>query len=191
MEHNTRLERLPHLHRQETAGLHWRLILARLVLAPLPIHVGPRLRSMVLRIAGFRIGRGTLMSGTPTITGPKGLYRNLIVGRECYFNVGCSLDLGETLTIGDRVSLGHGVMLLTTSHDPGPAAHRAGAARSSPVSIGEGAWLGTRCVVLPGVQVGAGAIVGAGAVVNRDVPPHTVVAGVPAKVIRQLDPGEK
>jgi acetyltransferase-like isoleucine patch superfamily enzyme len=53
----------------------------------------------------------------------------------------------------------------------------------SPVEIGEDVWIGAHAVVLPGVRIGSGAVVGAGAVVNRDVPPNTIVGGVPARVI--------
>jgi maltose O-acetyltransferase len=178
------------LPRQEITGLHWRLMAARLLVAPLPIYVGSRLRSLVLRIAGFRVGRGTLIAGMPTISGPKGLHRNLVIGRHCFVNVGCLLDLGAALVVGDRVSLGQEVMLLTTTHEPGPLQHRAGPIRSSPVSVGDGAWLGARCVVLPGVRIGEGAIVAAGAVVTRDVESHTLVAGVPARFVRSLAGGE-
>ena len=177
--------------------MHWRLLLARLVLAPLPLQVGPRLRPLILRAAGFRIGPGTLMAGTPIITGPRGLARHLRIGRECFFNFGCTLDLGGPLLIGDRVSLGQEVMVLTTSHDVGPLERRAGLLHARPVTVGEGAWVGARSVIRPGVTVGEGAIVAAGAVVTRDVPPHTMVGGVPARVIRELgtdvvqaDPGE-
>ncbi len=55
-----------------------------------------------------------------------------------------------------------------------------------PVTICDGVWLGARCTILPGVTVGEGAVVGAGAVVNKNVPAHTLVAGVPAVCIREL-----
>jgi maltose O-acetyltransferase len=182
----SRMQRFLQLHREETTGLHWRLLLARLVVAPLPLHVGSRVRSAALRWAGFRIGRGTVMWGMPTITGLAGLYDNLDVGSECWFNEGCVLDLGARITIGDRVALGHQVIVMTTSHEVGSEERRAGAMHARPVSIGAGAWIGTRSVILPGVEVGAGAIVGAGALVNAHVPPGTVVGGVPARQVRDL-----
>jgi acetyltransferase-like isoleucine patch superfamily enzyme len=59
--------------------------------------------------------------------------------------------------------------------------------KSSPVKIGDNVWLGARATVLKGVTIGDGAVVAAGALVTRDVPSRTVVAGVPARVIKHLD----
>ncbi|NTU65300.1 MAG: hypothetical protein HGB05_18340 [Chloroflexi bacterium] len=76
-------------------------------------------------------------------------------------------------------------------HAPGTPANRsdqrAGATFSAPVTIQDGTWLGARCIVLPGVTVGRGSVVGAGSVVTKDVPPNTLVGGVPAKVIRSIN----
>ncbi|MEP7190805.1 MAG: DapH/DapD/GlmU-related protein, partial [Roseiflexaceae bacterium] len=81
---------------------------------------------------------------------------------------------------------GHHVVVLTGSHEVGPPSQRAAALYTKTVTIGDGAWLGARCTILPGVTIGAGAIVAAGAVVNRDVPPNTLVAGIPAHVVKSL-----
>lgn len=172
--------------REELGGLHIRLLLARLILMPLPSHVGSRLRVAVLRLVGFRIGSGSLMWGTPEITGDADLYAQLTIGQRCWFNVGCFFDLGASITIGDQVAFGHHVVVLTGSHEVGPPAQRAARLYTKPVTIGNGAWLGARCTILPGVTIGAGAIVAAGAVVNRDVPPNTLVAGIPARVVKSL-----
>ncbi len=175
---------------EELSGLHLRLLVARLILMPLPLHVGSRLRVAVFRLAGFRIGAGTLMWGTPTITGGADLYAKLIIGRRCWFNVGCFFDLGASITIGDQVAFGHQVVVLTSSHEVGPPSQRAAALYTKSVTIGDGAWLGARCTILPGVHVGAGAIVAAGAVVNRDIPANTMVAGIPARAIKRLALGD-
>ncbi|NTU77964.1 MAG: acyltransferase [Chloroflexales bacterium] len=79
-------------------------------------------------------------------------------------------------------------MILTSSHEIGPREHRAGEVMRAAVLIGDGAWLGPRSIILPGVTIGPGAIVTAGALVNKNVPPHTRVAGAPAKVVEELDP---
>jgi maltose O-acetyltransferase len=180
------VSKLARVFREEISGLHLRLLLARLILAPLPIHVGSRLRVHVLRLAGFRIGPGCVMWGTPTITGSGTLYHKLTIGQGCWLNVGIFFDLGASITIGNRVAIGHQVMVLTTSHEIGPREQRAAALETKPVSIDDGAWIGARCTILPGVKIGAGAIVAAGAVVSRDVPPNTMVAGIPARAVKPL-----
>jgi len=171
---------------EELSGFHLKLLLIQILLAPLPIHVGSRLRVYGLRLAGFRIGRSCVMWGMPHITGGHDLYRKLTIGQGCWFNMGCFFDLGAPITIGDRVAFGHQVMVMTNSHDIGIQQQRAAALCAKPVTIEDGAWLGARCTILPGVTIGAGAIVAAGAVVNRDVAPNTVVAGVPARAIKLL-----
>jgi maltose O-acetyltransferase len=174
------------LLRAEFEGLHLRLLLAQILLAPLPIHVGGRLRAYVLKLVGFRIGRGTVLAGMPVITLGGNGYNNLVIGQGCWINIGCLFDLGAEIRIGDRVSIGHGAIILTCSHEVGTTEQRAFKLFNKPVSIGSGAWLGSRTTILPGVTVGAGAIVAAGSVVHQDVPPNTVVAGVPARIARDL-----
>lgn len=88
-------------------------------------------------------------------------------------------DLHAEIVVGDYVSLGQQVMLLTWTAETGLPPR--------PVRIEAGVWLGARSIILPGVTVGRGAIVAAGAVVAEDVPPDTLVGGVPAGVIRLLD----
>jgi maltose O-acetyltransferase len=172
---------------EELVGLHPRLLLAQMAMSWLPPYTGSRLRPAILRSAGFRIGAGTVFWGRPTIVGGPGLYKRLIIGSDCWFNLNCYFDLGCDITIGDRVSVGQEVMILTNSHRIGDLSRRAGPLQASPVRVEDGAWLSTRCTILPGVTVGAGAIVAAGAVVTRSVAPHVMVGGVPARIIRELD----
>ena len=78
-------------------------------------------------------------------------------------------------------------VITTSSHVIGTPERRAGRLKPEPVRIGHGAWIASRAVILPGVEVGEGAIVAAGAVVARSVAPNTLVGGIPARVIRHLD----
>lgn len=182
------MNKLKSLLSEEFAGLHGRLLLARFLLAPLPYYVGSRVRVRVLRLLGFRgISSSAVMWGLPTITGQGDIYNNLKVGNISRFNIGCLLNLGDKITIGNHVGFGQQVMILTESHAIGPAEYRSGELRPKPVKIGNGCWVGARAMILPGVTIGDGAVVAAGAIVTKDVPPHTVVAGIPAKVIRELE----
>jgi maltose O-acetyltransferase len=180
------LSKVVRVFREELSGLHLRLLFARLLLWPFPIHTANRLRVFLLRAVGFEIGPKTIIVGTPIFTGGSDLYGKLKIGAACWFNVECFFDLGESITIGDRVAVGHQVIILTSSHEVGPEERRAATWYAKPVTIGDGVWLGARCTIMPGVRVGDGAIVAAGALVNRDVSPHTLVAGVPARSVKTL-----
>lgn len=110
------------------------------------------------------------------------------IGNGAYLNFEVFIDaLNAPVYIGRHVHLGQRVMLITTSHEIGLPARRAGKNRSEPVMIGEGAWVGAGVTVLPGVTIGEGAVVGAGALVVEDVPAHGVYGGVPARLLRALE----
>jgi acetyltransferase-like isoleucine patch superfamily enzyme len=94
------------------------------------------------------------------------------------------MDLGG-IDIGDDVMLGPGVQLISSGHPLEPELRRS-RITIAPVRIGRGAWIAAGAMVLQGVTVGDDAVVAAGAVVTRDVPARTLVAGVPARVLRSL-----
>lgn len=89
--------------------------------------------------------------------------------------------IGKNCAIGPRVIIG------PAHHKIGSSNRRAGKALYLPCRIEDGVWVGARAVILGGVTIGKGSIVAAGAVVIKDVPPNTMVGGVPAKVIKKLD----
>lgn len=153
---------------------------------PLPIHFGNRVRALAMRLAGFPVGRGTLIQGTPIIFGGGKWSEHLSIGKYCVLSIRIFLDLGASITLDDSVHIGPRTMLVTGGHKIGDSSCRSGVPDPKPIRIGEGAWLGARCTVLPGVTIGEGAIVAAGSVVVKDVPPNTLVAGVPAVVKKQL-----
>jgi maltose O-acetyltransferase len=108
------------------------------------------------------------------------------MGARVFANFGLvALDVAE-ITISDDVQFGPNVQLLTPTHPLDADLRRAKWEAAEPISIGANAWLGGGAIVLPGVTIGEDAVVGAGAVVTKDVPPHVVVAGNPARVIREL-----
>jgi maltose O-acetyltransferase len=126
--------------------------------------------------------------GAPHITGGNLELSSLKIGRDCVIGVGCAFDLAAEIVIGDGVNIGHQTMILTSSHELGPREHRAGAIFKSAVTIESGAWLGPRCIVLPGVTVGKGAVVAPGSLVNKNVSEHTRVGGTPIKLVDSLEP---
>jgi acetyltransferase-like isoleucine patch superfamily enzyme len=106
-------------------------------------------------------------------------------GRNVFVNQACVLNDIGGIEIGDDVMIGPRVSLLTSGHPLDPELRRR-QILAAPIVIERGVWLGAGATVLQGVTVGADAVVAAGAVVSRDVPPRTLVAGVPARVVREL-----
>ena len=109
--------------------------------------------------------------------------KNTKIGKRVFINAGCQFQDQGGITIGDDVLVGPQTIIATLNHDPAP--DKRGGMIPKPIKIGDKVWLGARVTICPGVTIGEGAIVGAGAVVTKDVPPRSVVAGVPAKVIKQ------
>lgn len=146
-----------------------------------------RTRTALLRAMGVRIGRGSLVMGSVNMTGRGGDVSLLSIGEDTFISGPLYVDLGAAVRIGDWVRLGHEVMILTRDHQIGPPHFRCGKTVPKPIDIGDGAWIASRVTILPGVTIGRGAVVASGAVVTSDVPPDTLVGGVPAKILRTLD----
>lgn len=104
-----------------------------------------------------------------------------------YSGIGINARINGTCSIGRHVMMGTDVVIITRNHafdrTDIPMMEQ-GFEQERPVVIGDDVWIGDRVIILPGVTVGNGSILAAGAVVTRDVPPYSIVAGVPAKVIR-------
>ncbi|MBO9533036.1 MAG: L,D-transpeptidase family protein [Solirubrobacteraceae bacterium] len=110
---------------------------------------------------------------------------NLRIGERVFINHGCTVnDLGG-ITIGDDVMIGPNVQLISSGHPTDPERRRREVVVAE-IRIGRGVWIGAGATVLQGVDVGDDAVIAAGAVVTRDVAPRTLVAGVPARAIKQL-----
>lgn len=119
---------------------------------------------------------------------------NIHVGQNCFVNYkSVFLDVAP-ITLGNNVLIGPNVTLATPNH-PFLAEERAFAdypdgchelEYAQPITIGDHCWLCSGATVCGGVTIGAGSIIAAGAVVTRDIPPHSIAAGVPAKVLRQI-----
>lgn len=132
----------------------------------------------------FEIGPGSFLGDQAILQGRHD--GHCVIGARVWIGPQAFLDARD-LVIGDSVGIGPGVRILCAQHsgEPGDTPVIETDQIVRPVRIESGADLGTGSIILPGVTVGHGAIVGAGAVVTRDVPPLAVVAGVPARRLRQ------
>ncbi|MFY0407336.1 acyltransferase [Solicola sp. PLA-1-18] len=107
----------------------------------------------------------------------------LTIGDDVFVNQGAVIHARTQISIGSRVRIGDLVSVCDTDfHEVDPG----GGIRSEPIVIGDDVWIARGAVVLPGSSIGDGAVVAAGSVVRGDVPPWTLVGGVPAKVIRPI-----
>jgi acetyltransferase-like isoleucine patch superfamily enzyme len=109
----------------------------------------------------------------------------VIVGEYTFLGRGVEIDAAAQVTVGSHVLIAPGVFITDHNHnlERGTLIREQGW-RSSPVVIGDDVWIGARAIVLPGVTVGTGAVVGAASVVRENVSPGAIVAGVPARVLR-------
>ncbi|MDI7276314.1 MAG: DapH/DapD/GlmU-related protein [Anaerolineae bacterium] len=119
----------------------------------------------------------------------RGLEQSRIrIGRHCIIGESSIIRGQGGVVIGDNVIIAPHVQIMAVDHvfdDPTRPILEQGI-RAFGIEIEDGAWIGAGAIILDGVRVGRGAVVGAGAVVTRDVAPHTVVAGVPARLLRRI-----
>lgn len=99
-----------------------------------------------------------------------------------FFNSNVKIRCKEKITIGNDVAISHDVTIMDSD---GHQILQEGHKESAPIEIGNNVWVGSRAMILKGVKIGDGAIVAAGAVVTKDVPAYSMVAGVPAKVVKK------
>jgi len=162
---------------EQSQRLRLPLSLVELALHRLPTFVGPRAITLGLRLAGVRLAWSSVFWGMPRLTGSGDVASRLEIGELCGLNFGCLFELDAPISLADHVAVGHEVIFLTRTRDSRDPASRGSVSGAKPIRIEPGCWLGSRCVILPGVTVGAGSVVGASVVVRDDVPPNTLLAG--------------
>lgn len=109
----------------------------------------------------------------------------LSIGNNCYFNHNCSITALRAITIGDECYFANNVVIVDHDHMviKGHIVHDC---VSEGISIGDNVWIGANTTILKGVSIGTGTIVGAGSVVTKNIPEHSIVVGVPARVVKSL-----
>lgn len=144
-------------------------------------HTPEELRELMGRLTGKKVD-DTFRLFPPFYTD---FGKNITIGKDVFINSGCHFQDQGGITIGDGSLIGHNVVLATINHDLNPENGRKN--HYAPIYIGAHVWIGSNATILPGVSVGDWAVVGAGAVVTKDVPPFTVVGGVPARILKTLE----
>lgn len=110
--------------------------------------------------------------------------RNTIVDENVFINACCNFQDQGGIRIGEGSLIGHNVVLATLNHDLNPEKRQI--CIPAPINIGKNVWIGSNSTILPGVTIHNNSVVAAGAVVTKDVPPNTIVGGVPAKIIKKI-----
>jgi acetyltransferase-like isoleucine patch superfamily enzyme len=124
----------------------------------------------------------------PVVLSTRSAQAEIIIGDDCGFT-GTTLVADASIRIGNRVLVGGNASIVDTDFHPLTPEGRSkdiNAGTSRPIEIGDDVFIGMNSLILKGVTVGDGSVVGAGSVVSRDVPPHTIVAGNPATVMKEL-----
>ena len=146
-----------------------------------------RLLITVIDLKRIRFRKRSILSFGIHISFPQ----NISIGDDV--SIACGVRLGAStqgsITIGDRCSITEGTRFVTPTHDYNVLPVSSVGINKS-IVIGKDVWIGTAAIILPGVTVHDRAIVAAGAVVSKDVLPDCMVGGVPAVLIKQLEPGE-
>ena len=137
----------------------------------------------IINAANVRIGRDCLFQDSIYIRA--GVQGRVDIGDRVAINSFVQIYGHGGVTIGADSQLGPGTILTTTGHDYGDEQL---AALFAPIVIGRRVWIGANVTIIGGVTIGDGAVIGAGAVVIRDVPPHTLAVGVPARAVRRVEP---
>jgi acetyltransferase-like isoleucine patch superfamily enzyme len=170
-------------------GRLFRFAFFTLAMVPYRLALVPPVRKLWLRLLGARIGKRTILHDVRFFNLYRRGFAGLEIGNDCFVGDECLFDLAEGIRFEDHVTLAERVVILTHTnvgyrdhplqvHFPPMAA---------PVVIRHGSFVAANVTILPGLAIGPRAFVAAGSVVTKDVPEGTVVAGVPARVVRPVD----
>lgn len=148
--------------------------------------IGCRLRSRVLSLLGLHIGsKGWVAQGVviSKFSDPITIGKGCVINEHTYFNA------TAPITIGHYCGIGFHTKLITANHVieyPADQFRPIDPAKCKPIVIEDHVWIGAASIIYPGVTIGKGAIVAAGSVVIKDVAPHTIVSGSPAKQLKTI-----
>lgn len=138
-----------------------------------------------LRLFGATVGAKAHIYSPLVLHNTK--FSHLAIGENCHIGRGVFLDLADRIEIGDKVVISMNVTLIThLDMGSSPLSVSEFPAEKAPVKIGSGAYIGAGVTILHGVEIGQNSVVAAGSVVRSDVPPDSVVAGIPASIVRTL-----
>lgn len=144
-------------------------------------HTPEEVRQMLSRLFGKQVDE-TLRVFPPFYTD---FGKNTTIGKNVFINACCHFQDQGGITLGDGCLIGHNVVFATLNHGFAPADRAS--LYPAPIVLGKNVWVGSNSTLLQGIRIGDNAVIGAGSVVTKDVPANTIVGGVPARILRQID----
>lgn len=150
----------------------------------------------------IEIGSDCMIQGTLVTETDEAIIR---IANNVFIGNGVVIDCVKSVEIGDDVLIAYGSMLADSDNHSvsystrkkdladwkSGGRHDWSTTVSKPIVISRGVWIGAKTIVLKGVIIGEGAVIGAGSVVTRDIPPYTIAAGNPARIIREIPADER
>jgi acetyltransferase-like isoleucine patch superfamily enzyme len=148
----------------------------------------PQLRRWYLKLVGVKVGKNAIIHNVKFFNGYRKGFSGLVIGNDCFIGDETMIDLADSVVLEDQVTLAERVLILSHTNvgfnDHPLQSYFPSSARG--IRIKRGAFIGSNVTILPGVTIGECAFVAAGSLVREDVPSWTLVAGVPAKVVRKI-----
>ena len=144
-------------------------------------HTPEEVRQMLSRLFGRQVDE-TLRVFPPFYTD---FGKNTTIGKNVFINACCHFQDQGGITLGDGCLIGHNVVFATLNHGFAPTDRAS--LYPAPIVLGKNVWVGSNSTLLQGIRIGDNAVIGAGSVVTKDVPANTIVGGVPARILRQID----
>ena len=167
----------------------WKFGVMTLAMVPYRMALVPPLRTALIGLYGGRIGRRVVLHNASFFNLYRRGFPGLSLGDDCFVGDECLLDLADGIEMKEQVTLAERVMILTHTN-VGYRDHplqKHFPASIAPVVLERGCFVGAQAVILPGVRVGACSCVAAGSVGTADVAANSLVAGVPARLVRTFD----
>ncbi|MEW5768388.1 MAG: DapH/DapD/GlmU-related protein [bacterium] len=143
-----------------------------------------KLYPSVLRLFGAKLGKNVVIRSDVDILYPF----NLEVGDQSLIEAECYVACYAPVKIGSNVAIATRTVIMNGTHRPFDPKFTVIA---EPITIEDGVWIGCNSTILGGVTIHQSAVIGAASLINKDVPPYTLVGGVPARPIKRFDPKEK